>query len=188
MNRRQFLFAIVASSIASAARAAEPNLSPDDFGMKTLTPPVLNVDPGPKYWPRMRMWQGIPGIERTPKGRLWATWYAGPFSEGSAGNHAVLVTSGDDGKTWSNPVAVFDPTAFFGGNTGDPHLWIDPQGRLWWFVNRNLKVKDPNGIRSMWGFCVEHPDDAKPRFKAPVFAGFGVGLNKPTVLSDGAWL
>src|SRR5215213_7145343 len=85
--------------------AAEPNLSPDAFGVKTLTPPVLNTDPGPRYWPRLRMWQGIPSIERTAKGQLWATWYCGPLSEGSNGNHAVLVTSGDDGKTWSNPIA-----------------------------------------------------------------------------------
>jgi len=164
------------------------SLSPDDFGVKTLTPPVLDTDPGPKYWPRMRMWQGIPSIERTAKGRLWATWYAGPLSEGSGGNHAVLVTSDDDGKTWSNPAAVYDPTPFFGGNTADPHVWIDPQGRLWWFVFRVLKVKDPDGIRSLWGFCAENPEDSSPKWSAPVFAGFGLGLNKPTVLANGDWL
>ncbi len=171
-----------------AAFAAEPNLSPDDFGVKTLTPPVLNVDPGPRYWPRMRMWQGIPSIERTAKGRLWATWYAGPLSEGSHGNHAVLVTSEDDGRTWSNPVAVYDPTPFFAGNTADPNVWIDPQGRLWWFVFRLLKTADPAGIRSLWGFCTENPDDPSPKWHAPVFAGFGLGLNKPTVLANGDWL
>jgi hypothetical protein len=170
------------------ARAAEPNLSPDDFGVKTLTPPVINVDPGPRYWPRLRVWQGIPSIERTAKGRLWATWYCGPLSEGSGGNHAVLVTSGDDGKTWSNPVAVYDPSTFFAGNTGDPNVWIDPQGRLWWFVFRLLKISDPDGIRSLWGFCTENPDHPSPKWNAPVFAGFGLGLNKPTVLSNGDWL
>ena len=167
---------------------AVTTLTPDDFGVKTLTPPVLNVNPGPKFWPRMRMWQGIPSIERTANGRLWATWYAGPFSEGSEGNSAILVTSDDDGKTWSNPVAAYDPTPFFGGNTGDPHLWVDPQGQLWWFVFRVLKVKDPDGIRSLWAFCAENPEDASPRWKAPVFAGFGLGLNKATALSDGTWL
>lgn len=167
---------------------AVTTLSADDFGVTTLTPPVLNVDPGPRYWPRLRMWQGIPSIERTGKGRLWATWYAGPLSEGSGGNHALLVTTGDDGKTWSNPVAVYDPNPFFGGNTGDPHLWIDPQGRLWWFVFRLLKIKDPDGIRSLWGYCTENPDDPAPKWNVPVFAGFGLGLNKPTVLSNGDWL
>lgn len=134
------------------------------------------------------MWQGIPSIERTAKGRLWATWYAGPLSEGSEGNYALLVTSADDGATWSQPMAVYDPMPFFGGNTADPHLWIDPQGRLWWFVYRNLRVKDPHGIRSLWGFCAEEPDDPSPKWNPPVFAGYGVGINKPTALANGDWL
>jgi hypothetical protein len=183
------LCALLLLSVGLTLPAAPPGgLSPDDFGVTTLTPPVLNTDPGPKYWPRMRMWQGIPSIERTAKGRLWATWYAGPLSEGSGGNHALLVTSGDDGQTWSHPVAVYDPTTFFDGSTGDPNLWLDPQGRLWWFVFRILKVKHPDGIRSRWGFCCENPNDPWPKWNAPVFAGFGIGLNKPTVLSNGDWL
>ncbi len=171
-----------------ASAPGAPSLAPESFGVTTLTPPVLNTNPGPRYWPRLRMWQGIPGIERSPGGRLWATWYTGPLSEGSEGNHAVLVTSGDDGKTWTHPVAVFDPTPFFGGNTGDPHLWRDPQGHVWWFVYRNMRIKDPNGIRSLWGFRMEDAESERPKFHAPVFAGFGVGLNKPTVLADGSWL
>lgn len=187
------LLMILVSVQVALLEAAPPNspatsLVPDDFGVTTRTPPVIKVDPGPKYWPRMRMWQGIPSIERTAKGRLWATWYAGPLSEGSSGNHALLVTSDDDGVTWSNPVAVYDPTTFFEGSTGDPNVWIDPQGRLWWFVFRILKVKHPEGIRSLWGFCCENPDDPMPKWNAPVLAGFGLGLNKPTVLSNGDWL
>ncbi len=160
----------------------------ESFGVTTRTPPVLNEAPGPKFWPRLRMWQGIPSIERTAQGRLWATWYAGPLSEGSEGNYALLVTSADGGATWSNPVAVYDSSTFFDGNTADPHLWIDPQGRLWWFVYRLLKVTHPDGIRSLWGFCCENPDSPTPRWKPPVLAGFGLGLNKPTALTNGHWL
>ena len=169
-----------------AARAQ----SPEEYGVTTMTPPALTLDPGPKYWPRFRMWQGIPSIERTAKGRLWATWYCGPLIEGQNGdsNYAVLVTSTDDGKTWSRPVAVYDATTFFGGSMLDPHLWIDPQGRMWWFVNRALHVNDKNGYLSVWGFCTENPDSAKPKWIAPVFAGYGSALNKPTVLSNGDWL
>src|SRR5262245_45071918 len=74
--------------------------TPAQFGGTTLTPPALNTNPGPIYWPRMRIWQGIPSIERTAKGRLWATWYCGPLTEGlrGEGNYAVLVSSIDDGK------------------------------------------------------------------------------------------
>jgi hypothetical protein len=152
-----------------------------------MTPPPITLKPSPRYWPRLRMWQGIPSIARAPGGRLWATWYAGPLSEGSEGNYAVLVTSGDDGRTWSDPVAVFDPGLLFGGNTGDPHVWTDPQGRLWWFVNRFMRIgKTPT--RGLWGLCAEKSDDPVPKFNAPVFAGTGVGLNKPTVLANGDWL
>ncbi len=52
-----------------AARAQ----SPEEYGVTTMTPPALDLDPSPKYWPRFRMWQGIPSIERPAKGRLWAT-------------------------------------------------------------------------------------------------------------------
>lgn len=71
------------------------------FGITTLTPPWIDVKPGPAYWARMRLWQGIPSIERAPGGRLWATWYTGGVGEGKGHNHALLVTSGDDGRTWS---------------------------------------------------------------------------------------
>ncbi|MBT4816316.1 MAG: exo-alpha-sialidase, partial [Lentisphaerae bacterium] len=47
-----------------------------------------------------RQFQGIPGIERTAGGRLWATWYTGGVNEGPQ-NFAVLVTSTDDGLTWT---------------------------------------------------------------------------------------
>jgi len=164
--------------------------SPEDYGVTTQSPPALNLNPSPNYWPRLRTWQGIPSIERTAKGRLWATWYGGPILEGQngEGNYAVLTTSTDDGKTWSPPVAVYDASQFFGGIALDPHLWIDPQGRMWWFVNRNLNVNDPNGTFSTWGFCTEDADTDSPKWQPPVFAGYGSALNKPTVLSNGDWL
>lgn len=172
------------------ARAMAIAQSPEKFGVSNLTPPELTLDPGPRFLPRLRLWQGIPSIERTARGRLWATWYGGPIIEGQRGegNRAFLVTSDDDGRTWSDPVAVYDAPAFFNGITLDPHLWIDPNGRLWWFVNRVLSVTDPSGPYSIWGFCTEDPDTPVPRWHAPVFAGHGVGLNKPTVLADGTWL
>lgn len=178
---------LLASGLLALAQA------PGDFGVDSRTPPAgPNVHPGPRYWPRLRFWQGIPSIERTANGRLWATWYAGPIIEGQRGegNYALLVTSDDDGRTWSQkPVAVFDATPFFGGITLDPHLWIDPAGRMWWFVNRVLPTsKDPNGTYSVWGFCTDDPDSPTPRWQAPVFAGYGSALNKPVVLANGDWL
>ncbi len=110
-------------------------------------------------------------------------------SDKDEGNYAVLVTSNDDGKTWSKPVAVYDANQFFGGITLDPHLWIDPRGRMWWFVNRNMKsIKDENGTLTVWGFCTEDADTDLPKWNAPVFAGYGIALNKPTALSNGDWI
>ena len=84
--------------------------SPADFGVTAHTPPAINTNPDSRYSPRMRLWQGIPSIERTAKGRLWATWYGGPLTEGDRGigNHCVLVTSADD-ATPRLPHTPFSP-------------------------------------------------------------------------------
>lgn len=184
-------FALVATAIAcgSAATPAAAQTKPSDtFGITTLTPPWINAEPGPMYWPRTRMWQGIPSIERAPGGRLWATWYTGGIGEGRGHNHQLLVTSADDGKTWSKPVAIFDPgRQLLGGEGGDPHLSLDPSGRLWWFVNR-LMPSPGISPRTCWGFHTDEPDSPKPKWKGPVFAGYGYSLNKGLLLSDGTWL
>ncbi|MDR1281350.1 MAG: exo-alpha-sialidase, partial [Opitutaceae bacterium] len=90
---------IVAAGIASqgaAATDAPPSAATRDvsgqplspsraahfYGVTPLSPPWLQRDPGPQYWSQARKWQGVPGIERSPGGRLWATWYAGPLMEG----------------------------------------------------------------------------------------------------------
>ena len=76
-----------------------------------LVAQTLKTAPGPNYADSTRIFQGIPGIERAANGRLWALWYAGgPDEPGEGpGNYVVLVTSGDDGKTWSGPKLVIDP-------------------------------------------------------------------------------
>ena len=35
-----------------------------------------------KYYTDQRIWQGIPSIEVTPKGRVFVTWYSGTTKEG----------------------------------------------------------------------------------------------------------
>lgn len=161
------------------ARSVEP-LSPAPI------PPKLITQPGPEYAHAARKWQGIPSIEAAPAGRLWATWYGGPAGEGEPGNHQTLVTSDDGGRTWSDPVAVFQPEPLDKSRCGDGHLWLDPQGRLWWIVNR-FQSGDPMP-RTSWAFINSRPDDAQPQWSEPVLLGPGVGLNKPTVLSTGEWL
>jgi hypothetical protein len=187
---RRFRFflrsALILIAAGPATRAGDTATVP--FGITTLTPPRIDLNPGPAYWARMRLWQGIPSVERAPQGRLWVTWYTGGVGEGKGQNHQLLVTSGDDGLTWSKPVAVFDPgRQLLGGEGGDPHLWIDPNGKLWWFVHR---VMASPGLypRTCWGFYTDEPDQPRPTWKGPVFAGYGYALNKEVVLADGTWL
>lgn len=57
-------------------------------------------------------------------------WYSGGTNEGPE-NYVVLVTSSDDGETWSPIQLVIDPAGYV--RACDPNLWVDPRGRLWLF-------------------------------------------------------
>ncbi len=186
------LVGILLSAVALVPLAATiATAASDPRAITTETPPWLETQPGPHYWPRVRTWQGIPSIERAPNGRLWATWYAGLVGEGKGMNYQLLVTSADDGRTWSKPVAVYDPSRqLLGGDTSDGHVWLDPHGKLWWFVQRVMAVPGakPMRPRTTWGFYTDEPDAANPTWKGPVFVGYGNSLNKATILADGTWL
>jgi hypothetical protein len=144
-------------------------------------PPVITA-PGPEYGDATRKFQGIPGVERTRKGRLWATWYAGGEGEGPY-NYVVLVTSGDDGRTWSGPKLVIDPKWLV--RAYDPCLWIDPRGRLWLFWAQAVGHWDGRG--GVWAIMTENPEEENPRWSAPRRIANGVMMNKPTVVR-GQWL
>lgn len=55
-----------------------------------LLPTTVTLNPGREYFTESRQFQGIPDIEITPGGRLWATWYSGGVNEGPE-NFVVLV-------------------------------------------------------------------------------------------------
>ena len=125
-----------------------------------------------------RRWQGIPSIEVTAGGRLFATLYSGGKTEEN-GNFSVLLQSDDDGKTWSEPIAAVDVGTE--ERAYDSCLWIDPRGRLWyvWAVMPNNRIEyvrcdDPDAETLHWSEIRQIPGD--------------VMLNKPIVHTDGAWL
>lgn len=152
-----------------------------------LTPVTSVSDVRDRHLAVNRQFQGIPGIERTRGGRLWATWYTGGINEGPE-NFVVLVTSTDAGKTWTEPVAVVDPPGHV--RAYDPTLWIDPLGRLWWFWAQTFSHKDGNifdGTAGVWAVRCEDPEAAEPAWSAPFRLADGVMMNKPTVLSTGEW-
>lgn len=140
-----------------------------------------------KYDTTNRQFQGIPSIEVTHSGKLWAGWYAGGINEGPD-NYVIIMSSDDGGGNWTEPIAVIDPP----GNTRafDPVLWHDQLGRMWWFWSQSYSLNYSSihdGSAVVWGIYTENPDAQKPIFSAPIKIGNGVMMNKPVVLSSGEW-
>ncbi|GAA3406835.1 exo-alpha-sialidase [Paenibacillus hodogayensis] len=156
-----------------------------DIDMKELAlqPVELETGPAERYSAAHRMFQGIPAIERTPGGRLWAAFYSGGKGEGPD-NYVLLATSGDDGTTWDSPCLAVDPVGKV--RAFDPCLWIDPLGRLWLCWAQSYGLYD--GRCGVWAALCDNPEEARPRWSKPRRLGNGVMLNKPTVLSTGEWL
>jgi predicted neuraminidase len=96
----------------------------------------------------------------------------------------VLVTSGDNGKTWSTPVLVVDPPGPV--RAYDPTVWRDPQGKLWLFWAQSYEWWD--GRSGVWAITTENADEENPTWSAPRRLCDGIMMNKPTVLANGEWL
>ena len=135
-----------------------------------------------------RIWQGIPGIERTAKGRVFVSWFTGGPKEPDPENTVVLSHSDDDGRTFSAPQAMALPLSD-GTRCYDPCLWIDPKGRLWYLFNRSVKDSTRHGVYAR--ICDDL--DASPpvwgaEFRVGFESPFSFRMNKPTVLSTGEWI
>ena len=124
-----------------------------------------------------RVWQGIPGIEVTKKGRIFVTFYSGKTSE-TLGNYCLLLKS-DDGVNYSKPIAAV--YADEDHRCYDPCLWMDPMGRLWFF----WAYAPDHGA---YGVYCEDPDAEVLQWSEPIPMGKDVMMNKPTVLKNGDWL
>ncbi|MFN4260957.1 MAG: sialidase family protein [Gemmataceae bacterium] len=150
-----------------------------------LQPAQVITNFGPDHVKSSRGAQGVPAIERTAKGRLWAAWYAGKGKRGveSPSSYVVLATSGDNAKTWTEKLALQAPRWC---HTYDPCLWIDPAGRLWFFWAQSAGLQD--GRMGVWALVTHDADAESPRWSQPRRIANGVMLNKPTVLKNGDWL
>lgn len=130
-----------------------------------------------------RHWQGIPGIELAPNGRLWAAFYSGGKNEGPD-NYVALVTSRDGGRTWSDLAYVIDPP----GNVRayDPCLWHDGMGRMWLFWAQSYGWYD--GRCGVWASVCSDSSSDLPDWSKPRRIADGIMMNKPTVMKNGDWL
>lgn len=165
------LLAFVALTLTCVLHAA------DDLA---LHPAHIIVAPWPQHIPPTKR-QGVAGIERTAKGRLWAVY--GRDVE-STRNFQVLRCSDDEGKSWSDVKIMILPRT--GTRAMSAAIWIDPQGRLWLFWGQSAGQAD--GRFGVWAIRTDEPDAAEPMWSAPHRIGDGIMLNKPTVLANGDWL
>jgi predicted neuraminidase len=149
----------------------------------SLEPSLVDTQPGIKYSASLRLWQGIPGIERARNGHLLATWYSGGQNEGPE-NYILLVRSDDEGGTWSEPLAVVDPP--YPVRAFDPVLWHDPNGVLWWFWSQSYGLFD--GRAGVWASKCFDSSAETLIWTNPLRLFDGVMMNKPTVLINGHWL
>jgi predicted neuraminidase len=144
--------------------------------------PPFNTIPGTEYADSVRMFQGIPAIERAPNGRLWAAWYGGGVTE-DRHNYIILDTSGDEGRTWERAL-ILDPDRDGPVRAFDPCLWHDPSGRLWLFwAQRGL-----DGVAYSLAITTQDSGKAKASWAGPRPIFDGIMMNKPTVDQSGRWL
>ncbi|MEY5015284.1 MAG: Serine/threonine-protein kinase pkn1 [Verrucomicrobiota bacterium] len=135
-----------------------------------------------------RTWQGIPGLERSAKGRVFVSWFTGGTKEPEPLNTVVLAHSDDDGKTFTAPKAMALPLTD-GTRCYDPCLWTDPKGRLWYLFNRSIKDSTHHGV---YARICDFPDATQPvwgeEFRIGFESPFSFRMNKPVVLSTGEWI
>ena len=179
---------------------------------EALLKPEIIHSPGAEYGDVFRMYQGVPTIERSPEGRLWAAWHGGGRGEHPY-NYVMLATSEDDGENWSDPTLVidtaegpvpeFDPATWPANDqigkptrvtdrrrVSEPTLWHDPDGRLWffWAQERRRSQDAPYRPFVTWAMVSDDSGAADPQWSEPRPIAIGHLLNKPTVLSGGEWL
>ena len=137
-----------------------------------------------------RIYQGIPGITVTHKGRLFAVWYGGGAGEGPE-NYIMIALSDDGGRTWSPEEWVVDPPAP-DVRAYDSCLFTAPDGAVWcfWSQCRSQALEDIfDGRAGVWCSRCADPDGPPELFRwsPPVRIADGVMLNPPAVLADGSW-
>ena len=122
-----------------------------------LNPAKVILNPGADYSRSTRLFQGIPSLECSNKGRLWVVWYGGKGTGEDSLNYVTLVTSSDDDASWSDEILVIDPDGDGLMRAFDPELWMDPNGILWLFWAQD--VGHDGSVAGVWAITTDNPDE-----------------------------
>lgn len=166
------------------ALRAEPAANLD--APASLAPPKHVGPPRLEHAVTERAFQGIPSMAVAPRGRLWATWYAGVTPAEDKNNYVVLATSGDGGMAWKE-ILTIDPDGDGPVRAFDPELWVLPNGHLFFFWAQMDKSRR-DGRLGVWCIETTEPDAAQPNWSQPRRIGDGVMMCKPLTLSTGEWV
>jgi hypothetical protein len=157
----------------------------ENNGVKNWTlKPIEVISPPPERYllPENIRYQTGPSVTISKGGRLWVTIMTGGKNE-DTDNYVDLITSGDGGKTWSQPIFALDIPGPM--RTFDPAIWTDPNGTVWWFWCQVYSMWDGRG--GLWAMTCDNPDKADAQWSSPRRLCDGVMKNKPIVTSKGEW-
>jgi hypothetical protein len=150
----------------------------------SLLPPEVHTAPVPaRYLDENRMFLCGPGITVSRGGRLWVTFKTGDIGE-DEDNCTLVVTSGDKGETWSQPVLAVDIDGPV--RTNDPGIWTDPNGKVTLMFGQVYGFWDGRG--GLWTMTAKNGDDEDTKWSEPVRLCDGYTKNKPFITKDGRWL
>jgi hypothetical protein len=141
-----------------------------------------------------RKFSGISSLAVSPKGRIWAVWYAGITPGEDLNNYVVLATSSDQGRNWEE-VLVIDPDGPGPVRAYDPEIWLAPDGsiKVFWAqatakTGGTWALVTEGTAAGVWVLDIEDPEVANPTWGEPKRLTDGVMMCKPIVLSTGEWV
>ncbi|EON79249.1 hypothetical protein ADIS_0254 [Lunatimonas lonarensis] len=161
-----------------------------------LNPPrlIVGADIARQHAVETRKFSGISSLAVSPKGRLWAVWYAGITPGEDLNNYVVLATSGDLGKSWEE-VLVIDPDGPGPVRAYDPEIWLAPDGkiRVFWAqasarTGGTWALVTEGTAAGVWALEIEDPEAPLSVWGEPKRLADGVMMCKPLVLSTGEWV
>ncbi|MDR3318849.1 MAG: glycoside hydrolase [Clostridiales bacterium] len=147
---------------------------------------IKRTDFDAQYLPQNRLWNGCTTIEVTGT-RIWVGFMTGGPREPDPMNAGVMCVSDDGGKTWIDPYIVIRSLTVLAGY---PVPWLDPDGRLWIFINSGsgdeyaLYTDNPEAELSEieWVFANERADGTVGRMFEERWTG--LASQKPIVVYD----